>query len=118
MSDDSPHRYVIQLSEVAEADIDSHTFYLLGRSPDIAGRWAHDLQSGLDSLEVFPRRCPVAPEHSAFGYEVRQLLFGSGRGMVRVFFVVRDEPSDEPPVVHVLRLIHASRSLAADNDDS
>jgi len=117
MTDEPAPRYAIELSGSAEADIDSHIFYLLGISPDLAGTWEQDLRRTLDSLEVFPRRCPAAPEGSVFGRDVRQLLFGRGKNMCRVFFVVRDEPGEHPPAVRILRVIHASRRLSDQSDE-
>src|ERR1700732_4683203 len=58
-------------------------------SREIAERWAHALNQKIQTLTTFPERCLVAAEVDGFDEEVRQLLFGEGRGQYRVLFSIR-----------------------------
>ncbi|NEP79825.1 MAG: type II toxin-antitoxin system RelE/ParE family toxin [Okeania sp. SIO3C4] len=48
------------------------------------------------SLEIFPNRCPIAPESADIGREIRQLIYKKHR----ILFVVTGQ------VVQVLRIRH------------
>jgi hypothetical protein len=68
-------------------------------SPEVAGRWAAALDQKIGTLATLPDRCPVARESDAFEEEVRQLLFGEGRGQYRVLFSIRGSEV----LVHTIR---------------
>jgi hypothetical protein len=68
-------------------------------SPEVAGRWAATLDQKIGTLATLPDRCPVARESDAFEEEVRQLLFGEGRGQYRVLFSIRGNEV----LVHTIR---------------
>jgi hypothetical protein len=46
-----------------------------------AGRWAAALDQKIGTLATLHDRCSVARASDAFEEEVRQLLFGEGRGL-------------------------------------
>jgi toxin ParE1/3/4 len=56
-----------------------------------AARWFSRLEAAIDTLERFPRRCPVAPESKKSNRELRHLLYGSKRDVYRVIYDI-DEP--------------------------
>ena len=72
-------------------------------SPQRARDWAAGLLGALSSLKRFPTRCPLAPENEFFPQEIRQLLYGRGRGVYRVLFRVIDG------VVSVLHIRHGAQ---------
>ena len=91
--------YQVITEPQAEAGIHEAFRWIAEDSPTNAFRWEQGLEAAVDSLETFPERCPLAPESEAFGYEIRQLLFGS----YRILFTIRG------PAVHVLHVRHGAR---------
>jgi mRNA-degrading endonuclease RelE of RelBE toxin-antitoxin system len=59
----------------------------------------------INSLKTFPRRCPIAPENEFFSQEIRQLLYGKGKGTYRILFTIIDD------VVSVLHIRHSSQEV-------
>jgi plasmid stabilization system protein ParE len=62
------------------------------------------LQGAIASLAEFPKRCPLAPENSAFPFEVRQLLYGKKPHTYRILFTI------EGQTVYVLHIRHGRRA--------
>jgi toxin ParE1/3/4 len=58
--------------------------------------WFNRLEHAITTLDESPLRCPAAPDDPRF----RHLLYGSGRDVYRVIFVV-DEVRSIVTVVHV-----------------
>lgn len=79
-------------------------------SPDLANKWFNDLETAIASLATFPRRCSLAPEATAVGREVRQLIVGK-KTKYRVLFVVQDQ------AVSVLHVRHSRQSRSLDEAD-
>ena len=48
----------------------------------------HDGRDRISSIA--PSRCPLAPEAPFFKEEIRQLLYGRGRGVHRILFTIKD----------------------------
>ena|SRR5688572_16982711 len=94
------HRVVTTL--LALADMESAYEWIAERSPLNAERWKQRLLKTIDSLELFPARCGLAPEAQLLGREIRQLLFGKRRGIYRILFEIRDDE------VVVLRIRHGA----------
>jgi plasmid stabilization system protein ParE len=76
--------------------------------PREAARWLDGLERVLLSLRIHPQRCPLAPESSFLGREVRQLLFHRHR---LHFTIERRE-------VRVLHIRHGSRRPASPDEVS
>lgn len=57
----------------------------------------------ISTLEMHPKRCPVAPESADLGLEIRELLFGKRQGVYRILFRI------ERRTVLILRIWHAAR---------
>ncbi|KAA5539998.1 type II toxin-antitoxin system RelE/ParE family toxin [Roseiconus nitratireducens] len=74
------------------------------RSPKQAEKWFDEISQAIDSLAVFPYRCPLV-EGADFGREVRTLLFGVGGRKVThcIYFGVA------PKNVQILRIRHTSQ---------
>jgi len=77
--------------------------YIEEQSPKRAHEWAVGLMDAINSLQTFPGRCPIAPENEFFPQEIRQLLYGKGRGVYRVLFTVTGD------VVNVLHIRHSAQ---------
>jgi len=73
--------------------------YIAADNPVRAESFALELWSGIQSLKSMPLRCPLAPEATKKGREIRHHLFQD----YRVLFVVKRS------IVNVLRVIHGAR---------
>jgi len=91
------YRVIIEAS--AEAQLDEAYLYIRAETPQAATRWQMGLLDAAETLEQFPGRCPLAPEASAFGREIRHLIHGS----YRLLFEIRGE------VVYILHIRHGAR---------
>ena len=96
-------KYRVVLQPDAEAEIAAAFQFIGDRSAASAEAWLRGLYRLINTLEMFPRRCAIAPETKIVSVEVRQLLFGRGRNKYRIFFTIR---GDE---IHVLHVRHAAR---------
>ncbi|MCA9412772.1 MAG: type II toxin-antitoxin system RelE/ParE family toxin [Candidatus Omnitrophica bacterium] len=99
--------YRIKYSGPAEREIGQAFEWILSESGSrrLATEWFHKLVAAIDSLQVYPERCPIAPEDDYFEIEVRQLLFGKRRGKYRILFTIADEN------VVILHVIHGARDM-------
>ena len=95
-------KYRVIMTPVAEADLESAFLWIWDRSPLNAERWKERLLKCVDSLELMPARCGLAPEAQLLHREIRQLLFGKRRGIYRIRFEIRDDR------VVVLRIRHGA----------
>jgi plasmid stabilization system protein ParE len=69
-------KYQIEISSVAEAEVDS-AFIRLSQatSPVKASQWYSGLLQAIESLSQMPKRCPLARENEYFSQEIRQLPY-------------------------------------------
>ena len=94
----------VETTAAAEQDADAILDWLLSEHAGDAGiRWFLALQNAVASLAEFPARCPLAPENSAFPFEVRHLLYGHAPHVYRILFAIEGE------TVHVLHIRHGRR---------
>ena len=96
--------YLVEITETAEEDIESAYLWIYDDSPARADRWYRGLCRAIFSLRELPRRCPIAPESRDLDREVRQLLYGRRRQMVRILYEIR------ATTVFVLRIRHTARA--------
>lgn len=96
----------VEFTDVAEKEVQDILFWILGQSPEWAGKWQCGLESAIHSLTEFPGRCPRAPEDTQFAVTVRQLLYGS----YRILFTLVDSDGDsEVDTVRILHVRHGAR---------
>ena len=74
----------------ARVEIAQAYLWLAERSPDDAERWFNRLYATIESLELFPERCPLAPESQFFNREIRQIFHGRRQHKYRILFAVSD----------------------------
>lgn len=97
-------KYAVVIEESAAQDLDDAFLWSCAMwSLPQAEKWFVGLMSAINSLSRFPKRQPLAPESEAFDVEVRQMLYGRGRGQYRILFTVKEK------TVHVLHIRHAAR---------
>lgn len=96
--------FQVELTPIAEAQIDLTYRWYRERNPDFADRWFRSLMNTIATLQEKPHRCGLAVEHEIFPEEVRQILHGKSKNVYRVIFVIRDDK------VYVLYVRHSSQS--------
>ena len=87
----------------AQQDIAEARLWLVERSPDAADRWFNSIYDTIASLEVFPERCPLAPESKSLNAEIREIFHGRRQHKYRILFTVSGNE------VHVLHVRHGAR---------
>lgn len=87
----------------AQQDIAAARLWISERDQEAADRWFESIYDTIGSLEVFPERCPFAPESKSFQCEIRQILHGRHQYKYRILFTVSERE------VHVLHVRHSSR---------
>ena len=95
------HRVIVELS--ALQDIAQAHLWLAERSPDAAERWFNSLYETIGSLDLFPDRCPLAPESGFFNAEIREIFHGRRLHKYRILFTAGQGE------VHVLHVRHGAR---------
>ncbi len=94
----------VETTTAAEQDADAIFEWLLSQHAGDAGmRWFMALKDSIASLAKFPERCPLAPENSAFPFEVRHLLYGHPPHVYRILFTI------EKKTVSILHIRHGRR---------
>jgi plasmid stabilization system protein ParE len=66
----------VRITRRAYEQIDESAAYIATDSPMAARRWRDKIIADIDSLQHFPLRHGLAPEASAVGVEVRQMMHG------------------------------------------
>ncbi|MEH2455388.1 type II toxin-antitoxin system RelE/ParE family toxin [Nostoc sp.] len=90
--------YQVLIQPTAFQDIENTYRWMCDNfDAETANQWYYDLQDEIASLQLFPKRCPIAREAQAIGREIRQLFVGKRR-QYRVLFVVED---DVVAIIHV-----------------
>lgn len=95
------YRVIVELS--ARADIDDAFLWIEERSPIDAARWFNTLYQTIDSLELLPKRCPIAPESDFFDIEIREIFHGRRHNKYRILFTIIGKKA------HVLHVRHGAR---------
>jgi plasmid stabilization system protein ParE len=77
------------------------------QSLEIAAAWYDGIIKDLESLEQNPLRCAVAPESELFEFELREMLYGSGKRLThRALFRIDGNSIEVLTIRH-----HAQRPL-------
>ena len=84
-------KYRVIFQPRALRDLEDQYRYIEQQNPAAATRWFNRFVTAIDSLAEFPERCSVARETDTVGKEIRQLLFGKGRGVRRALFAIEGE---------------------------
>ena len=104
--------YRVSLSAPAQADAEAAFERIRELAPMHAERWLTRLFKAIFSLDEHPARCPVIPEAKELGYPARQLLYGKGKGVLRIIFHIREDEHH----VRVLRIWYGSRDAITSAD--
>ena len=96
-----PKKYRVDITATAEADTAALWDYIAQDNPDAATAFILRLEEQINSLERYPKRCPLIPENELLGTAYRHLLFGNYR---TIFKIVGAR-------VIILRVVHGMRLL-------
>lgn len=103
--------YEVVISRRAERELREAADWYAQRSPKIADEWYDKFLQSILTLGRNPQRCSLAHESPDFPFELRELLFGSGRRKThRALFAIRPDRV----VVHGIRHF-AQRDFAPDD---
>jgi plasmid stabilization system protein ParE len=94
----------VEITPVAETQIEQAYFWYRERNPEFADRWFRGLMNAIATLQEKPQRCALAVEHGIFSEEVRQLLYGKSKNVYRILFTIRDT------TVYVLYVRHSAQA--------
>jgi plasmid stabilization system protein ParE len=105
-------KYHVILSDRAEYQLESaYEWWATHRSLEQAINWYNGFLDSLKSLRDNPQRCSLALENSLVAYELRQIVFGSGRHPThRAIFTIR------PDMVFVLAIRHFAQGTMEVDD--
>ena len=95
--------YQVIILPAAERDIGEAYEWLEERDADAAVRWYNQLIGVILSLDIFPERCPPAPENKFLEAEIREIFHGRRQNKYRILFTVSENE------VHVLHVRHGAR---------
>jgi plasmid stabilization system protein ParE len=103
--------YQLNISPTAIADIEGIYLEIQKTfSPERAEQWLEGCYTVILSLELFPGRCPLAPENQFIGIEIRQLLYPyQKRQVYRILFTVVPGSSTDEGVVQIHRIRHSAQ---------
>ena len=107
--------YDLEFTSEAKQDIDRISAWYLSESKsiEVANRWYDGMLNALESLKEFPESFSLAGETDEFPYDLRQLLYGSGRHKThRALFRIVEN------TVEVLSIRHLSQRDVAPDDVS
>jgi plasmid stabilization system protein ParE len=96
-------RWSVIVELPAQEDIAEAHRWLAERDSEAADRWFNSLYDKIDSLEMFPERCPLAPESQFFSAEIREAFHGRRQHKHRILFTVTEDE------VHILHVRHGAR---------
>lgn len=96
-------RWRVIIEGPAQQDIADAHLWLAERDAEAAARWFNRIYDTIGALEMFPERCPLAPESEFFNREIRETFHGRRQHKYRILFTVTEN------AVHVLHVRHGAR---------
>jgi plasmid stabilization system protein ParE len=101
----------VYLTRKAELQLHSAADWYAQHNRQVADDWFNGLVATLDALTSNAERFPLARENDDFPFELREMLYGSGRRKThRILFVIRPDSI----VVHQIRHV-AQRNITSDD---
>jgi plasmid stabilization system protein ParE len=106
---DGIEEYEVRLTEPAEQEVEQAYLFHLKLGVATADLWYAGLLAQVSRLSTFPFAYPIAPDANVLGGDVRQMLYGRGRGAYRILYRVIPAVEDDAALVRVLHVRHAAR---------
>lgn len=94
-------RYQVEITTVAERDVEEIWEYISQDNAERANSFILDLEEIIAGLCIFPLRCSFVPENELLGTAYRHLLYGNYRIIFRI----------TGSRVIILRVVHKGRLL-------
>ena len=101
-------RWTVIVETPAQQDIETAYLWIAERDSEAADRWFNNIYDTIGSLELFPERCPLAPESRFFDREIREAFHGRRQYKYRILFSVSER------AVHILHIRHGARLTLGD----
>jgi toxin ParE1/3/4 len=96
--------YKVVFAPTAQEDLEHVVAWLNEQAPEKTSEWMMSLRADIDTLQLMPERCPLAPENGLWGEEeLRQLLFQQYPSQYRVIFTIHEN------TVRILNVRHSAR---------
>lgn len=105
-------RWSVVVELDAQQDIAEAHLWLAERNRDAADKWFDDIYDTIASLEVFPERCPLAPESKFLNLQIREIFHGRRQYKYRILFIVVECD------VHVLHVRHGARLALGETESA
>ena len=96
-------RWTVIVETPAQQDIEAAYLWIAERDSEAADRWFNSIYDTIGSLELFPERCPLAPESRFFDRQIRETFHGRRQNKYRILFTVTEGE------VHILHVRHGAR---------
>lgn len=106
--------YRIEMSDAALADVEKSYLFYKQYSEETANIWFKGLVEVINSLKVFPNRCPIASEARSFFVEIRQLIYGKGSKQHKILFGVSIDEKTGENIVTIYRVRHSFQNYLKD----
>ena len=92
--------YSVIMSSEAKQELDDHIRYIAieKQEPINAENWLTKALNAVDTLSMFPTRCPIAPESKFSDHTIRMLIVDSCTFLYRV--------DEKNKAVHVTKFLH------------
>ena len=104
--------YQVIILPSAERDIGGAYEWLAELDAEAAIRWYNRLLEMIFSLDMFPKRCPLAPENEFFNVEIREIFHSRRQHKYRILFTMSENE------VHVLHVRHGARLALGETESS
>ena len=104
--------YRVIILPAAERDIGEAYEWLAEQDAGAAVRWYNRLLEVVLSLEIFPERCPLAPETNFLDEKIREIFHGRRQHKYRILFTVSKNK------VHVLHVRHGARLALGETESA
>ena len=110
--------FTVEISDVADAEIDKAYFRLSARNPEFASRWLDGVYRIIGTLDEFPLRHSRADESDVMGRETRRMIYRNGQTVYRILFTLLDADGDgADDTVRVLRVLYGAQRPLRQRDD-
>jgi plasmid stabilization system protein ParE len=93
-------RWTVIVETPAQQDIEAAYLWIAERDSEATDRRFNSIYQTIGSLELFPERCPLAPESRFFDREIREAFHGRRQYKYRILFTVTE---GEVHILHVRR---------------
>ncbi len=104
------NRWKVIVELPAQKDIAECRLWIAEQNVAAADRWFYEMYDTIGSLQIFPERCPLAPENKLLKTEIREIFHGRRQNKYRILFTVSENE------VHVLHVRHGARRALGETE--